>query len=177
MQRFFLIAVSGVFLGVCSQSVLDANAQATLESSAHPLYENRAYGFRVRLPRGVTYTRTVPPSPDHGIGITLQEQGRLWVDASYTDSLSTDDEATILSAGCRVQKRQPSMLGNQPALVLRFSCPANGRAYEELLVLTVHKQGDRSLADYQIGLRTDASGMLKNRRLFDEIVAGFSFQR
>jgi hypothetical protein len=132
----------------------------------------------VKLPPGVTYTRTLPPNPDHGFGIGLLGQGKLWVDASYTDSSSTTEEAKVQSAGCHIEEKRAAKLGNRPAVALRFSCPASadGAGYTELLVLTVYREGDRSPVDYQIGMRADARGLSQNKELFEKIVAGFNFE-
>jgi hypothetical protein len=180
MQRYLLTIVIAMCLGVFWLSSSHAAAQANVKSSDQPLYKNHVYGFRVKLPSGVTYTRTLPPNPDHGFGIKLKAQGKLWADASYTDSSSTKQEAKMQSSGCNVEQRQPIKLDNRPAIALRFSCPAgaDGDAYEELLVLTVYREGDRSPVDYQIGMRTSVPETLsQNREFFDKIVAGFRFKR
>jgi len=103
----------------------------------------------------VTYTRTLPPNPDHGFGVILKSQAKLWVDSSYTDSSSTEEEADRQSAGCRVEERREAKLGSRAALVIYLSCPGNayGEAYEEILVLTVYRERSRSPVDYQIGMR------------------------
>jgi hypothetical protein len=177
MRRLVLVTVTAMCLGTFPSS--NAVAQVSLKSSDQPLYENHAYGFRVKLPPGVTYTRTLPPNPDHGFGVSLLDRGKLWVDASYTDSSSTDEEAKTQSAVCRVEETRPTGLGSRPAVALRFSCPASadGEAYWELLVLTVYQEGNRSRVDYQIGMRTDVRGLSQNRELFDKLVTGFSFEK
>jgi len=178
MRHYFFVTVIAMLFAVFGLFSCNAAAQASIKSSDQPLYENHAYGFKVKLPPDVTYTWTVPPNPDHGFGLALQGRGELWVDASYTDSLSAAEEAKNQSSGCHVEERRSTKLGNRPAIALRFSCPAgvDGDAYKELLVLTVSRQGDRSPAVYQVAMRATTSEVLsQNKGLFDKIVAGFRF--
>lgn len=174
MRRYILIIV--IMVG-CSFVI--AGAKSAVESSSQAVYENHAYGYRVRLPPGVKYTHTAPPNPDHGLGMDLQGRGRLWVDASYTDSASTDEEVSLQTSGCHVEDRHATKLGGQPAIALRLSCPASSGsgAYQELLVLTVYREGDRSTVDYQVGLRVpDAEKFTEHRALFDKVLSGFQFE-
>lgn len=177
MRRLLLVILIASSLGILSLPSMIAMAQSAVKSSEQPLYQNQPYGFRVKLPPGLTYTRTLPPNPDHGFGIELVGRGKLWVDASYTDSSSTSEEAKIQSAGCHTEETRATKLGNRPAMALRFSCPpsADGAGYIELLVLTVHREGDRSPVDYQIGMRADARSLSQNKELFEKIITGFSF--
>ncbi len=65
-------------------------------------------------------------------------------------------------------------------MTIRFSCRANSRggAYDEILILAVLRVGDRSPADYQIGMRAaNRVTLSRNMALFDKIVAGFSFEK
>lgn len=102
------------------------------------------------------------------------------MDASYTDSSSIGDEANTQTRGCRVDDQRASKLGNRTALTIRFSCPANayGEAYEEVLVLTVQRQGNRSPVDYQIGMRAKTPEALsQNMALFGKLVTGFRLEK
>lgn len=173
MRRFLLAVVVSTLLSPASpQSAIE------LHSSAHPVYRNRAYGYEVKLPPGLTFTRTSPPNPDHGIGIVAPDGRKLWVDASYTDASSTGEEADNLSKGCEVKQRDPATLGGESGIALRFYCAGNayGEAYSEFLVLVVHSEGDRSAADYQIGVRANGDAdSLAQIAVVRKLAAGFSF--
>lgn len=177
MWRLLLTALGAALLGMCVTCSYAAPAQNSLDSSSHPLYTNRAYGFKVVLPPGLSYTRTVPPNPDHGLGIQI-DHTKFWVDASYTDSSSTEEEAKRRSQGCRIEEKRSALLGNRPGIAMRLSCGANAYtgAYEESLVLVVYKGKDRSPVDYQIGVRTDGPRITsQDERTLGKLEAGFSF--
>lgn len=155
-------------------------AQISVKSTDHLVYDNGPYGYIVKLPRDLTYTRASPPSPNHGVSIDLRSGAKLWVDASYTDASSNEDESAIVTTGCRVHEKHTASLGGQAALSLRFTCPASEdrRAYTELIILAVHRQGDRSSADYQIGLRVYGSEIPADEKvLFTKVVDGFRFEK
>ncbi len=176
----FLLRASRACIVLFVLSACMALAQTSLNSSVEPIYRNHVHGYAVELPRNLIYTRTVPPNPDHGFGVLLDGDTKLWVDASYTESSSTKEEANTQSSGCRIKDRRPSKLGSRAALSLRFSCPANayGAAYEEILVLTVFREVDRSPVSYQVGMRASTPAVLsKNMALFHDIVAGFQFEK
>ena len=132
--------------------------------------------LRLRFPFGAAYTRTMPPNPDHGLSITMNDQTRLWVDVSYTDSSSSEEEARKQIAGCRVEENRSTMLGRMPAILVRFSCGDNEdvSAYREQLVLSVRLGKNRSPICYQIGMKTNgATSTRQADELFKELVAGF----
>jgi hypothetical protein len=166
-------------LGVAMLTTDAAHAQ-TLSSSTHPIYRNRVYDFEVSVPPGVTYERTTPPAPDHGLLVTLNNQTQLWVDASYADSSSTEKEANRYIAGCRVEDKRSTLLGRLPAIMLRFSCDANAYsgAYREQLVLSVRLKKGRSPIRYQIVLRTNGATITPQEdELFRKLAAGFRFAK
>lgn len=155
-------------------------AQISIKSTDHPVYDNGPYGYTVTLPRYLTYTRASPPSPNHGISIDLRSGAKLWVDASYTDSSTNEEEAAVITTGCRIDHKRPATLAGKSALSLRFTCPASGntRAYTEVITFTVHSQGDRSLADYQVGLRVYGSDISKEEKgIFGKVVDAFRFEK
>jgi len=155
-------------------------AQTSVKSIDHPVYDNGPYGYQVTLPRGLTYIRASPPSPNHGVSIDLRSGAKLWVDASYTDSSTNEEEADVVTTGCRIDYKRPATLAGQSALSLRFTCPASGnsRGYTEVITFTVHSQGDRSLADYQVGLRVYGSDISREDKvLFGKVVGAFHFEK
>jgi hypothetical protein len=71
-------------------------------------------------------------------------------------------------------------LAGQSGLSLRFACPASGsnRGYTEVITFTVYRQGDRSLADYQVGLRVYGSDISREEEaLFGKVVDAFRFEK
>jgi hypothetical protein len=177
MRQILIRVIFGAVLGVGLLTAFAAYGQTSLSSSKYPTYVNRSYDFQVVLPPGLTYTHTVPPSPDHGIGIDLNDQTKIWLDASYTDSSTTDEEAGTVSADCKVKQRRRALLGSMPALVIRFSCAANGteKPYEEQLILSIHRSAHRAPICYEIGIRaTNARISAQAEDLFTKLVAGFS---
>jgi len=167
-------------LGTGLLAALAAYGQTSLNSSANPVYANHVYGFQVTLPPGVTYTRTLPPNPDHGIGIALPDRTKVWVDASYTDSSSTEEEAGKQAADCRVEQKKETSLGSLSALLIRFSrhASADERAYEGQFVLSVYRSDHRAPVCYQIGIRaTNGRISAQADDLFWKLVAGFSLSR
>lgn len=155
-------------------------AQTTVNSSVQLVYRNGAFGYVIKLPPGMTYSRSTPPNPDHGFGVSLEGNVKLWVDASYADSSSTENEVNTQSGGCRVENRGLSKLGGRAALSIRFACPANAYSgtYEEMLVLTILREPGRSPVDYQIGMRANTpEDLSRNMAVFGKIVAGFRFEK
>jgi hypothetical protein len=178
MQRFTISIIFGLVLGLSPVTALELYGQTSVSSSKHPIYINHVYNFRVTVPPGVTYTRTLPPNPDHGIGIEMHDQTKLWVDASYTESSSIEEEISKESADCKVEQQQSISLGSMPAVQVNFSCTAssNEKAYEEKLVLLVHRSEHRSPVCYEIGMRA-TDGMISARadNLFNKLIVTFSF--
>ena len=174
MRRHILVAVCLSLFWLAS----DVWAQISVKSTDHPVYDNRPYGYTVTVRRNRTYTRTSPPNPDHGFGIDLRSGNKLWVDASYTDSSSNKEEAAVITTGCRIDDKHTARLGGRIALSLRFVCPASAdqQAYTEVITLVVHRQGDRSRANYQVGLRVYGEDVpTMEQALFDKVVDGFRF--
>ena len=178
-ERMWRFSVAGQLVllgGVFTFAACDARAQVAFRSSALPVYNNRVYTFRVKIPPGVTYSRTEPPAPDHGFSVKRTGTKKLWVDASYSDTASTADALRTETEGCLMDEQQPARLGAALATFVHFHCPANGyhEAYEERLVLTVRSGPGRAPICYQIGLRTasQASDSL-DVDLFKKLIVGF----
>jgi len=174
MQRLPKIAVLLLVAAssCCASPHGNSNATATA-------YRNSNYGFNVALSPREKLLRASEPSPNHGFGVDVPG-ARLWADASYTDSPSADEEIKSLTAGCAIRERKPTSLGSSSALAVRFSCPKSGdhEAYEEMLVVTVRRVGDRSPADYQVGMAAPDSQLIsKYMSTFNSMVAGFHFEK
>lgn len=132
------------------------------------------------LPSGVTYSKSVAPNPDHGIGIALENGAMLWVDASYTDTESTEAAVSAATRGCKIEHRRQILLGGRTAELVHFFCQGdrNAQGYYEGLVLTRFGNADRSPADYEVGLRAPSREMLSRYGpLFEKVVSGFKFEK
>ncbi len=144
------------------------------------VYRNENYGYMVMVPPSVNIRRSAPPNPDHGFEVTSNVASKVWVDASYTDSATTSEEASRQTDGCHTHEMLPAILGGKDAIQLRFSCPStpNESAYTQFLVLTVQKRGDRSPAMYEVGVRADSNSLpTRDIEIARRLVAGFSFAK
>lgn len=175
MQRCYqIIFLAGLLVcgGTASPTVIHAAPAAGRPET----YINKVYSFKSEVPATIAFSRTHPPSPDHGIGIDLDAKTHLWVTADYTESTLPEVESDRQTAGCRVARRGSTRLGGKPARQMWFSCPASSgeKAYRERLVLAVVRWPGRAPICFQIGVR--ASGANVSRKadvLFDRLVAGF----
>src|SRR3954467_7089546 len=86
-----------------------AAAQAQALARGTGTYRNVDYGYRVRLPAGTTYERPPAPFPNHGFQVPLAAGDTLWVDASYTDSLTLAGAVRgEAPTGCEVAGQRPT---------------------------------------------------------------------
>lgn len=175
MQHCYQIVTLAGLL-VCSGAVRPTAVRAAGQADRSVTYVNKVYSFKSKVPAAITFSRTHPPSPDHGIGIDLDAETHLWVTADYTESTSPEIESNRQAAGCRVARRGSTRLGGKPARQMWFSCPASSgeKAYRERLVLAVVRRPGRAPICFQIGVR--ASGANVSRKadvLFDRLAAGF----
>jgi hypothetical protein len=178
MRCFLMKILVGSVLSICMQVLIGAYGQISLSSSTHPLYINRVYDFKVSLPTNVIYTRTQPPNPDHGFAIVLPGLTQLYVDASYTESSSTEEEIKWMIKGCQLKEKQSTTLGGIPAVQMFFSCDATAtnKSYEKRVVLSTRKRNHRSPICYKIEMRTyDKKAATYEEELFMKLVTGFSF--
>lgn len=167
-----------ILASIVLELALPLCGQARVNSSTHPVYRNFSYGFEIALPPNLIYERTQPPNPDHGLGITVNDNTQVWVDSSYTDSASTQEELEKQVEGCQIKDKRSTMLGGIPAMLVHFSCPSTEyeKAYDEQLALAVRHKKKRSPISYQIGRRTtgvntDSTG----EELFQKLMMAFKY--
>ena len=180
MRHVILSAVTRLMIGLGALAVLVASGPMRVSSSSHPRYVNYSYGFEVTLPAGLTYLRTSPPNPDHGIDVALHEGNDVWVDATYTDAASTDEEARMHSPRCKLELWQEASLGGLPARLTQISCPAEygEKAYQERSVLTVYANEDRGPARYAVAARaTEGKISARAAELLNALVGSFRFRK
>lgn len=180
VRRAILSVVIRLTIGLGALAALAGSGPTRVSSSAHPRYVNYSYGYEVTLPASVTYLRTMPPNPDHGIDVALHDRNDVWVDASYTDAESTDEEARMHSPRCKLELWQEASLGGLPARLTQIWCPAeySEKAYQERSVLTVYANEDRGTASYRVAARaTEGKISTRAAELFDALVASFRFRK
>src|SRR4051812_42254805 len=136
-------------------------------------YRNVDYGYRVRLPAGTTYERPPAPFPNHGFQVPLAAGDTLWVDASYTDSLTLAGavRGEAAPAGCEVAGR-PTRLGALPARELVYRCPPGrpgGGARERREVLAL-----RGGILYTVGIRRAGAVSRAGADLYAAVRTGFA---
>ena len=149
-------------------------------------YNNCDYGYYVLLDAGVVAHGSLPPSPNHGFLISLQDVGKtsfssyetetrfVWVDASYTDDLSLKDAADNLQQiekandVSRHSNRVFLSLAGLPAIEdkLEGSSPKDEPIKESIVAL-------RSEIVYTIGLRTTKAYKAVDEKQFRRIRDGF----
>lgn len=151
-----------------------AAAQAQALARGTGTYRNVDYGYRVRLPAGTAYERSPAPYPNHGFQVPLAAGDTLWVDASYTDSvtLSGAVRGEAAPAGCEAAGQRATRLGELPARELVYRCrPARrgGRALERREVLAL-----RGGILYTVGIRRAGALSRPGAELFAAARAGFA---
>jgi hypothetical protein len=142
-------------------------------------YSNRAFGYRIRLPRHVIAYGEPPPQPAHGVGIILSWEPRsyLVVDGSgnasllpNVDAAANDAEKLIRteSTGLRRTNRRLTRLGQHRALriTIEHTCPAGTFITDEILLLK------RDIV-YTVSLTTPKRRYRKDKRVLDAIVHSF----
>jgi hypothetical protein len=173
MQRIVLVLL---LLSLALDVALGSKTKEMLPEDA--IYRNENYGYQVTLPISIKIRRPVPPSPDHGFEVISASHAKFWVDASYTDSVTNEQEAERQADGCHTSERRQTSIGGKPAIELQFSCPGvpNEPAYTEFLAFTVQKQGDRARAMYEVGVRAGSSRLSSlDIELARKLISGFSF--
>jgi len=151
-----------------------ATAQAKAPARGAGTYRNVDYGYRVRLPAGTRYEMSPAPSPNHGFQVPLAAGDTLWVDASYTDSLTLAGavRGAAAGAGCAVAGERPARLGALPARELVYRCPPvrrGERARERREVLAL-----RGGILYTVGIRGADGVSRPGADLFAAAQAGFA---
>jgi hypothetical protein len=150
-------------------------------------YRNSTYGYSVALRPGTRGTRTEPPAPEHGFGITLNKRlgDYLWVNAEYdvlalqTAEGAARHEMNSFSSQYKMSVLQdiPTALGGADA---RDVILANGSGtgqfnYIHFLLAYRPVAGQPGII-YLVGLRQKARSSEAERMLSD-IVRSFRFTK
>lgn len=152
-----------------------ARAQAPRLTRGTGTYRNVDYGYVVRLPAGTTYERSPAPFPNHGFQVPLAAGDTLWVDASYTDSLTLDGavrELVSIHEGCAVTANRATRLGGLAAREVVYRCQPErrgGRTHEWREVVAL-----RGAILYTVGIRRTGALSREGAGLFAAARAGFA---
>jgi hypothetical protein len=138
-------------------------------------YRNVDYGYRVRLPEGTRYERSRAPFPNHGFQVPSAAGDTLWLDASYTDSLTLAGAvrgSSALAEGCELTGQRPTRLGGLAARELVYRCRPGGpggpeREQREVLAL-------RGGILYTVGIRRAGGVSRSGGDLYAAARAGFA---
>jgi hypothetical protein len=143
-------------------------------------YSNPTYGYRVRLPDGITAYGERPPQPTHGVGIILSWEPRsyLYVDGSYnaddladTAAVAARDEGYLREnfLEFRSVRRRLARLGGHWALrsTVVHTCGEGTVFVTDAIYLL-----ERGIV-YTIHLRTPASRYGDDKRVLDTIAGSF----
>ncbi len=198
MRRIAGIAISAVLL------IAAATAQSSPPQGPHwqitdsetlwtGRYSNCQYGYYFLLPTGVVAHGEHSPAPHHGFLVKLPEVGTntqvvsdnserlVWVNGEYNVTEQTTlsgfaDEEIDITATDRTQfkvtERHSTTLDGRPAIEFKaeYERP-RGRVIEEVLV-ALHAD-----VAYELGLKTTPEHYAEDRRVFEQLIAGFRFTR
>lgn len=152
-------------------------------------YANGTYGYRIALPPGRVAYGSVPPAPDHGVGMRLEGHpgDYAWVDGSYNvydGVLSARDYLDMENRPVRIGDapqeavlalhRRPLRLAGRAGMlqVKRYRCGRDGPARVEHLAVVI-----RDDVVYTIGLDTTQAADARDAHVFEALVAGWRFLR
>lgn len=162
------------------------------------LYENRVYGYSVRIPAGMRGAGSTPPAPQHGFGIDLDNprstvlkdahalpKSYLYVDGSYNSAgWERVEEAADTHLGylrgddtkVRALSRTRTRLGGLPALrvVAQYDEGDGPMVYDA--VFAFRMDGGEASAIYTLALSTPLSKYERDRPVLEEVRAAWHLQ-
>jgi len=150
-------------------------------------YANGTYGYRIAIPPGRVAYGSVPPAPDHGVGMRLEGRpgGYAWVDGSYNvydDVRSARDYLDMENRPVRIGDappetvlalhRRPLRLAGRAGMlqVKRYRCGRDGTGRVEHLAVVI-----RDGVVYTVGLDTTQAADAHDAPVFEALVAGWHF--
>jgi hypothetical protein len=162
------------------------------------LYENRVYGYSVRIPAGMRGAGSTPPAPQHGFGIDLDNprstawkdardfpKSYLYVDGSY-NSLEwrrVEDAAAahlgyLRGEGTKVRElsRARTSLGGLPALRVVAQYDVRGEPMMYDAVFAFRMDEGAASAVYTLALSTPLSKYERDRPVLEEMRAAWHLQ-
>lgn len=74
-RRYQIIYLAGLL--VCSGTASPEAIPAARSSGRSVTYVDKIYNFQTEVPAAIAFSRSRPPSPDHGIGIDLDAKTQL----------------------------------------------------------------------------------------------------
>lgn len=142
-------------------------------------YRNSVFGFSVKVPARYSSVGSTPPNPDHGIRLALNAVSLLWVDASYAETASSQDELEYMTKGCATTRPTTSQLGGQTALSFTLHCAdleGKGSGYWEIVRMVVRETKTRSPIRFLVALRAkDRRALLASQNVFTQVADSFRF--
>jgi len=156
-------------------------------------YGNCDHGYFVTLPVGVLGHDGLPPSPNHGFYINLaapasdrpipkidHEVISVWDEYvtedgedPYTSALHHPRARTVRDPDGtehHVSATLPTHLGNLKAMLVKSSYTVNGVTYVTEKVSALSRGKD---IQYELRMDTSRSDLLRNERIFRQVLAGF----
>ncbi len=155
---------------------MPASAQAPVGTvPVHGVYTNSEYGFRVRLPNGISGVMSAPPAPNHGVRIDLGPGRAIEITAEFDAALLGSARAFIdaeLSGEHGIKTHYShSSLDKQPAD--EASAMVDGQ--DETLV--VQRRDVAGGVFYRAYLITDRAHLAQDERIFHGLLSTFHEQR
>jgi len=145
-------------------------------------YLNYDYAYSVRVPNGLTGSRSPSPFPNHGFGIQLSDEPKasISVDGSYNAAewRSFDDAIKAhkgffkheVGSEVKVVARAPAVLGKLRAV--RFTMTSNNREVREVLLAFRKAPGEDGIV-YEIVLTTPTFRYAKDKHVLGELQRTF----
>jgi len=144
-------------------------------------YSNYDYAYAVRIPKGLTGSRSPSPFPNHGFVIQLSDHpnATLAVDASYNAALWNSFEEAIeahkeyfkddVGGEVSVVAQAPAVLGRLKAILFLMK-PQTADTSEVREVLLAFRKADGEVGIvYEIILTTSTSRYDKDKHLIDDL--------
>lgn len=158
--------------------------EVDFRGSSHPqfagTYRNFPYGFRVRIPRGLTAYGSPAPAPSHGAGIILSWEPRsyLYVDGTYNvldfaslEAVADQAEGFVRQDALKVigVARTPAWLGRYRALriTMHHTCGSGDTFVADKFILL-----SRNIV-YTVTLTSPESRYRSDRAVLEAIARSF----
>ena len=174
--------IAAISLAICSSVIAQTGSGVDRRSDnleVKDQYSNYDYAYSVRIPKGLSGSRSPAPFPNHGFVIQLSDHASLAIDASYNAALwHSFDEAIEayknnfkreVGGEVSVVAQAPAVLGKLKAV--RFLMKHKSAATPEVReVLLAFREADGEVGIvYEIALTTSSSRYDKDKRLIDDV--------
>lgn len=166
---------------------LYSTRQAKVPVSTHVgRYMNSNYGYSFLVPEGFKAISDRPPSPQHGVLITLSEspQASIWIGGSYnTDEYSTareavdDDLRMITKSGSVIlsSHKEAMRLDGLSAMrsIVRHREKSSRDTLVQDLVVCIRNQKNKDSIVYEIYLSTPDTSYGRDRHILESILSSW----